>query len=168
MDSTAYGPLTQLAWVTDDLDATERSLGAAFGVHAWTRLPDIAFEPATCTYRGAPADFVADISLAYAGDLQLELIRPVRGESLYTEHLAAHGPGMHHVCCEVDDLDAALARAADEGIEAVQQGSMAGGLIRFAYLDLGTSGAGLLELAQVAPDLQAMYADIKGRSRGSA
>src|SRR5688572_1869099 len=96
------GPITQVAWVTDDLDATESVLGALVGAGGWTRMPDIRFGPDTCTYRGRPADFVADISLAYSGDLQLELIRPVFGESIYTEHLERHGAGLHHVCVEVD------------------------------------------------------------------
>ena len=42
-------------------------------------MPDVHFGPDACTYRGRPADFVADISLSYAGDMQLELIAPVAG-----------------------------------------------------------------------------------------
>ena len=50
-------------------------------------MPDVHFGPDTCTYRGAPADFVANISLSYAGDMQLELIEPVSGDSIYSEFL---------------------------------------------------------------------------------
>ena len=109
------GPVSQLAWVVDDIDRAEREFPPSGEAPSWTRLPDIHFGPEACLLRGVPADFVAHISLAYVGNLQLELIQPVRGESIYTEFLAAQGPGLHHACWEVDDLDAALA-----GMEPVQ------------------------------------------------
>ena len=55
------------------------------------RIPGVHFAPDTCTYRGEPADFVADISLSYLGDMQLELIAPVSGESVYTDFLVSAG-----------------------------------------------------------------------------
>lgn len=163
MQTTPFGPVVQFAWVTDDLDATEQALRATVGAGTWTRMPGIHFGPETCVLRGEPADFTADVSLAYVGDLQLEVIRPAGGASIYAEYLAEHGPGLHHVCCEVDDMDAALARAAEDGLDVVQAGSMAGGLMRFAYLDVAAAGAGLVELAEISSDLHAMFADIKAR-----
>ena len=79
----------QIAWVTRDIDATEKALTTLLGAKKWIRMPGVHFGPDTCTYRGGPADFVADISLSYAGDTQLELIAPVTGESIYTE-LSGH------------------------------------------------------------------------------
>ena len=76
------GPITQVAWVTDDIAATEAAIGSQFGITQWTSMGDIHFGPETCTYRGEPADFVAKVSLAYSGDLQLELIQPVSGDSV--------------------------------------------------------------------------------------
>lgn len=151
------GPITQVAWVTDDLDATEAVLATMFGIDGWTRLPEIHFAPDTCTYRGRPADFTADISLAYSGDLQLELIRPLAGESLYAEHLERHGSGLHHVRIEVDDLAAAVAEARAAGHEVVQQGSMAAGGMEFAYVDTAAAGASYVELAWIGPDIRAFY-----------
>ncbi|MBM0123526.1 VOC family protein [Pimelobacter simplex] len=162
--SAGFGPVTQLAWVTDDLDATEQALGATLGAVAWTRMPAVHFGPDACTLRGEPADFTADVSLSYAGDLQLELIRPVTGTSIYTEFLAERGPGLHHVCCEVASMDEALDRAERDGFAVVQAGTMAGGLMRFAYLDTAAAGASYVELAEISPDLQAMFAQIKERS----
>ncbi|GAA4815211.1 VOC family protein [Nocardioides caeni] len=158
--------ISQLAWVVADLDAAESALGSTYGVVAWTRIPEVHFGPDGCTHRGAPADFVADISLAYAGELQLEIIRPVRGESIYTEFLATSGPGLHHTCREVDDLDAAVADAIAEGREVIQAGTMAG--MRFAYVDLTATGAGLIELAEIGSELVPFYDHIRARSEGRA
>ncbi len=157
IDSLDLGPMTQLAWVVDDLDAAERQIRLAYGCTAWTRLPDIAFGPEDCTYRGAPAGFTADVSLAYRDDLQLELIRPTAGDSIYTEFLVDRGPGLHHVCFEVDDVSAAVDRAASAGIDCVQRGAMAGGGIEFAYLDVSAAGAGYVEVARLREDMRAFF-----------
>src|SRR4029077_10231088 len=87
----------QIAWVTRDLDGTEKALTTLLGAKKWIRIAGVHFGPDTCTYRGRPADFVADISFSYAGDTQLELIAPVTGESIYTDFLDSVGPGLHHI-----------------------------------------------------------------------
>ncbi|CQD18968.1 flavoprotein [Mycolicibacterium conceptionense] len=91
----------QIAWVTADLDATEQALTSLLRARRWVRMPAVHFSAETCSYRGRPADFVADISLSYAGDTQLELIAPVSGQSVYTEFLDRHGAGLHHICIEL-------------------------------------------------------------------
>ena len=157
----ASGPVTQLCWVVEDIAAAEEFHSTHFGVGAWTRMPDVRFGPEEATYRGAPADFTAHVSLGYAGDLQLELIQPVAGESIYTEFLARSGPGLHHLCFETDDLDAAVARARAAGLDVPQQGVMAGGLMSFAYVDGAAWGAPYIELAELTDDMRAFYAAIK-------
>ena len=51
---------TQIAWVTPDLDATETALTGLLGARKWVRIPDVHFAPDSCSYRGKPADFVAE------------------------------------------------------------------------------------------------------------
>jgi len=147
----------QIAWVTQDLDATETTLTALLGAKKWVRMPGVHFGPESCTYRGAPADFVADISLSYAGDIQLELIAPVSGESIYTEFLDRCGPGLHHICIEADDVQAALdARNA----EVVQRGMMPGGM-EFAYVSAEAAGVPYIEIAHISPEIRAFFDYIK-------
>jgi hypothetical protein len=158
------GPVIQTAWVVPDIAATEQHLTALAGIREWTRLPDIRFDPESCTFRGEPADFTAHISMAYVGEMQLELIQPVRGQSIYSEFLGSTGGGLHHLCWEVEDLDGALARAGEAGMTAVQTGDMAGGSIRFAYLDGAAHGVPYVELAQLDDGMRAFYDDIRHRS----
>ena len=166
--SIAEGPITQIAWVVDDIAATEELLGGQFGVGAWTRIPDVRFGPEDCTLRGEPADFTVHVSLGYAAkgtsDLQLELIQPVSGESIYTEFLAVSPPGLHHVCFEVDDIDAACASAESAGHPVLQRGSMMGGAMEFAYVDGSAAGAPYVELARIGPDMRAFFDDVKKHS----
>jgi catechol 2,3-dioxygenase-like lactoylglutathione lyase family enzyme len=157
----ASGPLTQIAWVTDNLESTERLLTEQFGTGAWTRIPDVVFAAETTTLRGEPVEFVAHISLGYAGDLQLELIQPVRGRTVHAEFLEAHGPGLHHVCFEVEDVSASCAEAEAAGVPVLMRGSMMDGEIEFAYLDGSTAGAPYLELARIGPQMREFYAAVK-------
>ena len=153
----ATGPVTQVAWVTEDIAATETLLRAQFGCGPWTRIPDVHFGPAHCTFRGAPADFTVHVSIAYLADLQLELIEPSSGDSIYTEFLAHNRPGLHHVCFEVDDLAAACERAEAAGLPVVQSGSMLDGAMEFAYVDGSSAGAPYLELARIGPQMAAFF-----------
>jgi catechol 2,3-dioxygenase-like lactoylglutathione lyase family enzyme len=157
----AEGPVTQIAWVTDDIAATESLLREQLGSGPWTRIPDVHFDAAHSRLRGVPTEFTAHISLAYAGDLQLELIEPVAGESVHTEFLARCGPGLHHVCFAVDDLAAACARAEAAGVPVLQTGSMMDGEIEFAYLDGSSAGAPYVELARIGPQMAAFFEAIR-------
>ena len=163
--SIASGPVVQIAWVTDDVDATERLLSEQFGVGSWTRIPDVEFGPETTTLRGRPVSFTAHISLGYAGDLQLELIEPVSGETIHAEFLSEHGPGLHHVCFEVDDLDEACQAAESADLAVLMRGSMLGGEIEFAYVDGSAAGAPYVELARIGPQMREFYDAVRDRAR---
>ncbi|MGE2735098.1 VOC family protein [Mycolicibacterium vaccae] len=153
----------QIAWVTRDLGATEAMLTALLGARKWVRMPGIHFGPGTCTYRGAPADFVADISLSYAGETQLEIIAPVSGTSIYSDFLERCGPGLHHVCIEADTpaaLAGALTDAQDRGAAVVLTGTMAGGM-EFGYVAAPDAGVPYLEIAYVPPQIRAFFDHVK-------
>jgi catechol 2,3-dioxygenase-like lactoylglutathione lyase family enzyme len=147
----------QIAWVTRDLDATENALTTLLGAKKWIRLPGVHFGPDACTYRGRPADFVADISLSYAGDTQLELIAPVAGESIYTEFLDRAGAGLHHICIEADDVERAVA---ERDADVVQRGVMPGGM-EFAYISADDAGVPYIEIAHISPEIRAFFDYIK-------
>jgi catechol 2,3-dioxygenase-like lactoylglutathione lyase family enzyme len=153
----------QIAWVTRHLDATEQALTTLLGAKKWVRIPDVHFAPDTCTLRGEPADFVASISLSYAGDTQLELIAPVSGDSIYTEFLDTAGPGLHHICVEAPDehaFDKALSDAECNGTPVVQQGVMPGGM-RFAYVSAPDAGVPYIEIALVPDEFRSFFDYIK-------
>lgn len=160
--SLVSGPIFQVCWVVADIDATERWFTETLGVPKWTRIPNVPFGPDHCRYRGAPADYVIHVSLGYAGDQQIELIQPVSGENLYTEHLETIGPGLHHVAWLVDDLDATLADAAARGITVTQQGGFPGAGMRFAYLDGAAAGAPHIELMELSPDMRGFFDSLRG------
>ena len=75
--------------------------------------------------------------------LNVELIEPLRGPSIYTEHLEEHGEGLHHVACfAFDDPRAVVDEYADAGISVLQSGRFEG--MEFWYLDTAEELNGLV------------------------
>lgn len=161
------GPIFQVCWVVDDIEASEQWFTDTLGVASWFRIPDVHFGPDDCTLRGEPADYRIHVSLGWAGDQQLELIQPTAGESLYREHLDRCGPGLHHVAYVPDDFDATVEAAVAEGVTVTQQGSFAGSGISFAYLDGSPGGAPHIELLGLDADAHAFFDHLKEKSQSS-
>jgi len=89
------------------------------------------------------------IVFATRGDSRVELLEPTDTESGVARFVAERGrPTMHHLCFEVDDLAAALARLAAEGVELVDRVPRRGveGLV--AFLHPRAAGGVLVELLQ--------------------
>jgi hypothetical protein len=95
--------------------------------------------------------------------MQLELIEPVSGTSVYSEFLELSGPGLHHVCATVPDEAAFTAMCDDaerRGTPIVTRGTMPGGM-HFAYVSAPEAGVPYLEIAYVSPDIQRFYDYVK-------
>lgn len=159
MTPLVSGPIFQICWVVEDIEAAEQEFTRQWGVERWLRMPDIAFGPETTTYRGEPADYVVHVSIGYAGSQQLELIQPVSGRNLYTEFLETHGVGVHHMAWVPDDYEAMLLEAERRGMSVVQQGRVEGAGMEFSYLDAGPLG-GYVELMKLSPEIRLMFASL--------
>jgi methylmalonyl-CoA/ethylmalonyl-CoA epimerase len=83
------------------------------------------------------------------GPGRLELVAPLDPECAMARHLAARGPGMHHLCYRVDDIVAELARHRAEGRRLVDEAPRPGAhghLVAFLH-PRSTEGV-LIELLQ--------------------
>jgi len=122
--------LFQQAFVVADFEGAQSGLRATLGCGDFATLPasDIEYD-----FRGGKSTAAMDIGFARSGNMQIELLRPVRGVGLHSEFLAANGPGLHHLGFLVDDIDAEIDAAAALGFENVQGATF--GALRFCYLD---------------------------------
>ncbi len=55
------------------------------------------------------------------GDSRLELLEPIGKEGPVQKFLANRGPGIHHICLEVEDLAGMLKQLAANGVELLDQ-----------------------------------------------
>jgi LAO/AO transport system kinase len=82
-----------------------------------------------------------------AGRTRIELLEPAREDATLARHLERRGEGVHHLCFEVDDLDAALARLEAAGHAIVGGGARSGAEgSRVAFLHPKKTGGVLIEL----------------------
>lgn len=99
----------------------------------------------------ARSDGAAIVSLPFGGP-QVELLEPLDDASPIARFLARRGPGIHHVCYEVPDLDAALASARSHGYQLVDEEPRTGAHgRRIAFLHPRTTAGILIELTERDP-----------------
>jgi methylmalonyl-CoA epimerase len=55
------------------------------------------------------------------GTTELELLSPLREDNGVARFLAKHGPGLHHICYEVDNIGERLAWLKDHGISLIDE-----------------------------------------------
>ncbi len=91
----------------------------------------------------------ARIAGLVAGDALVELLEPERPESPIARFIEKRGPGIHHMCLAVDDLDAMLAKCRAAGITLVDEVPRIGAEgKRIAFLHPKSTGGILVELSE--------------------
>jgi methylmalonyl-CoA/ethylmalonyl-CoA epimerase len=94
------------------------------------------------------ADGAHIVGLA-AGESLVELLEADTSESPIGRFLAKRGPGIHHVCFAVDDLDQTLDRCRAAGIRLIDDTPRIGAEgKRIAFLHPSTTGGVLVELSE--------------------
>jgi methylmalonyl-CoA/ethylmalonyl-CoA epimerase len=122
--------LFQQAYVVSDRDGAEQAMRASLGCGPFVDLPadDLEYD-----LRGARVSCALALGFARSGNMQIELLQPVRGEGLHVEFLASNGPGLHHLGFLVDDIDDVIAFGDANGFPKVMGGRF--GSLQFCYLD---------------------------------
>jgi methylmalonyl-CoA/ethylmalonyl-CoA epimerase len=81
------------------------------------------------------------------GDSEIELVQPTDADSGIAKYLAKRGPGMHHLCLEVRDLDDAVGRLKEKGIRLTSEAPMTGADgRRMIFVHPESAGGVLVEL----------------------
>ena len=83
------------------------------------------------------------------GDVQVELLEPHDPDGPVAKFLAKRGPGIHHVCYRVPDLDRALERCRAAGYRLIDEVPRRGaGGRRIAFVHPKTTAGILVELTE--------------------
>jgi methylmalonyl-CoA/ethylmalonyl-CoA epimerase len=91
----------------------------------------------------------ARIAAFDAGGPLVELLEPAAADSPIGRFVAKRGPGIHHICFAVSDLEDMLARCRAAGVELVDQEPRIGAEgKRIAFLHPRSTGGILIELTE--------------------
>lgn len=99
-------PIDQVGFVVRDLEAAMTLYAPLFG--PFTTM-DGSVERAL--FRDVPGDVSLKLAFGRSGNLEIELIEWVTGDSPHSEFILAGNEGMHHIRFRVADCDEVIARA---------------------------------------------------------
>jgi methylmalonyl-CoA/ethylmalonyl-CoA epimerase len=91
-------------------------------------------------------------ALLTLGDSEIELLEPVVPDTGVARYLERKGEGLHHVCFEVDDVEADLASLKQSGTEMIDQQTRIGLAGRICFLHPSAMDGALVELCQPLDD----------------
>jgi methylmalonyl-CoA/ethylmalonyl-CoA epimerase len=81
---------------------------------------------------------------------EVELVKPTTDDSGIAKYLAKRGPGMHHVCLEVDDLAGMLSQLKSKGVRLInEEPREAADGKKYAFIHPESTSGVLVELYQI-------------------
>jgi methylmalonyl-CoA/ethylmalonyl-CoA epimerase len=85
------------------------------------------------------------------GESEVELVQPTSEDSGVARYLQKRGPGMHHICFEVEDIQASLEQLKGKGVRLINETPMTGaGGKKMAFIHPESAFGVLVELYELA------------------
>jgi methylmalonyl-CoA/ethylmalonyl-CoA epimerase len=101
----------------------------------------------------AVAEQQSAVAFLPTGDSEVELVKPTTDTSGVARFLAKRGPGLHHICFEVDDIDATLAAMKARGARLIDEQPRIGtGGKKVAFVHPESTHGVLVELYELTPN----------------
>ena len=91
----------------------------------------------------------ANVAFFPVGDSEIELVQPTDPESGVGKFIESRGPGIHHLCFEVDDIDAALSVMQEKGVQLINKEPLELPGRKLAFVHPKSTGGVLVELYEL-------------------
>jgi methylmalonyl-CoA/ethylmalonyl-CoA epimerase len=89
----------------------------------------------------------ARVAFLPSGESEVELVEATTAGSGIAKYLARRGPGLHHICFEVDDIEESLAQFKAKGVQLINEQPLTSPSGRkFAFVHPKSTGGVLVEL----------------------
>lgn len=85
-------------------------------------------------------------------DSEVELVKPTSEDTGVAKFLAERGGGMHHLCFEVDDIDAMLVQLKEKGVRLINETPQVLPGRKMAFVHPKSTGGVLVELYQLTTE----------------
>ena len=94
-----------------------------------------------------------DVAFLPVGDSNVELLKPTVADTGVARFLEKRGPGIHHMCFEVDDIETTLAGLRARDIQLINEQAVEGhGGRKYAFVHPKSTGGVLVELYQLSEE----------------
>lgn len=105
------------------------------------------------SHREHVASEAVDVAFLPVGDSKIELLQPVDNESGVARYLEKRGSGMHHICFEVDNIEATLQKLKLANVQLINEVPTVGADGRkFAFIHPKSASGVLVELYELKAD----------------
>ena len=94
------------------------------------------------------ADQQVRIAFLPIGESNIELVQPTSDDTGVARYLAKRGEGIHHICIQVDDIEAALAQLKAQGVELIDTEPRQGAHGQVAFVHPRGAHGVLVELVE--------------------
>ena len=94
------------------------------------------------------ADQQVRVAFLPIGESNIELVQPTSGDTGVARYLAKRGEGIHHICIQVDDIEAALAQLKAQEVELIDKEPRQGAHGRVAFVHPKGAHGVLVELVE--------------------
>ncbi len=143
--STTEASVDQVGIVVRDLRATVQALHQLLGIGPFRvmEFPIEGVDPQT-TYYGKPVSFKILLGFGRFGATQIELVQPLEGQSIWSDFLESHGPGLHHFRITLPDFEEKVAQLEAAGLINIASGTGAHIGSKWAYFDTRELLGGIL------------------------
>jgi len=138
--------VTQVAVIVKDIDKAREAWADVLGVDPPEASVAESHPSRPTRYRGNPSDAKAKLAFFDMGNLQIELIQPLGGNSTWQEFLDKNGEGIHHIAFSVKDINGIEKKFELQGMPTVQNGGWDGGA--YSYIDASARLGCILELLE--------------------
>ena len=128
--------IDHIAILVDDLDKTVSFWRDALGIELHS-VVDVPQEK-------------SQVAFLPVGGSEVELVKPTTSDSGLAKYLEKRGPGMHHICLEVDDIEGMLAQLKEKGVQLINETPMAGiGGRKYAFIHPKAANGVMVELYEL-------------------
>jgi methylmalonyl-CoA/ethylmalonyl-CoA epimerase len=106
----------------------------------------------------------ARVAFLPTGESAVELVEPTTGASGLARYVAKRGPGLHHICFEVEDIGETLARLKEKGVQLINEEPTVGaGGKRIAFIHPKSTDGVLVELVEAQQQTFPKAEELSGR-----
>jgi methylmalonyl-CoA/ethylmalonyl-CoA epimerase len=128
--------IDHIAIVVNDIDAALGFWRDALGLEL-THVEDVPEQQAA-------------VAFLPVGESEVELVKPTTDDSGVARFLTKRGPGLHHLCVEVDDIEDTLTRLKARGVRLIDEKPRAGsGGKKLAFVHPESTQGVLVELYEL-------------------